>query len=130
MTTCKVKQLRAILVYSSRPSGTNTWLITIPISAIRYSEIPQDQKSISLGALMNHRLEHGIECVLNGEITHLIWSIYRDQGNDTQRVTNPSSHNTLIDQCYLNYHWSQINGHSYSNSLGMVTIRATRPIVQ
>ena len=36
---------------------------------------------------------------------------------------------TLVDRCYLNYHWSQLIGHSYSNSLGMVTIRATRPIV-
>ena len=86
-------------------------------------------KYISPEALINHRLERGIECVLHGEITRFSQSIYRDQGNDTQELMNPSSQNTLVEQCYLNYHWSQLIGHSYSNSLGMVTIRATRPIV-
>ena len=35
----------------------------------------------------------------------------------------------LVNWCYLNYYWSQLVGHSYSNSLGMVTIRATRSVV-
>ena len=129
MTSCKVKELSAILVHSSRPMGTNTRLITIPISSILCIEIPEDWKSISLGALINHGLERGIECVLHGEITHLSRSIYRDQRNDTQGVTNPLSQNMLVDRCYRNYHWNQLISHSYSNSLGMVTIRATRPIV-
>ena len=110
MTSCKVKELSAILVHSSRPMGTNTCLITIPISSSRCIEIPQDEKSISPGALINHRLESGIKCILHG-------------------VMYPSSHNMLVDRCYLIYHWSQLIGHCYSNSLGMVTITATRPIV-
>ena len=129
MTSCKVKELSAILVHSSRPMGTNTHLITIPISSSRCTEIPQDEKCISPGALINHRFEHGIECVLHGEITRLSRSINRDQGNDTQGVTNLSSLNTPVDRCYLNYHWGQLMRHSYSNSLGVVTIRATRPRV-
>ena len=110
--------------------GTNTCLITTPISSTRCIEIPQDQKSISPGALINHRLERGIECVLHGEITRLSRSICRDQGNDTQGLMNPQSHNyTLIDGSYLDYHGSQLIGHSFSNSLVVLTIRATRPIV-
>ena len=112
MTSCKVKELSAILVHSSRPMGTNICLVTIPISSSRCIEIPQDEKSILLGTLINHRLERGIECVLHGEITRFSQSIYRNQGNNTQGMTNPSSHNTLLDRCYLNYHWSQLIGHS------------------
>ena len=52
--------------------------------------------SISPVALINHRLERGIECVLHGEITRLSRSICRDQGNDIQGVTNPLSHKTLL----------------------------------
>ena len=40
MTSCKVKELGAIQVHSSRPMGTNTCLITIPISSSRCTEIP------------------------------------------------------------------------------------------
>ena len=40
-----------------------------------------------------------------------------------------SSFLSLVDRCYLICNWSQLIGHSYSNSLGMVTVRATRPIV-
>ena len=75
------------------------------------------------------RLDRGVECVLHSEIICLSRSIYRNQGNDTQGVTNPPSHNMLIDRCYLNYHGSQFVEHGYSNSLGMETIRATRPLV-
>ena len=103
MTPCKVKELSAILVHTSRPTGANTCLVTIP-SSNPCIDIPQDEKSILPEALINPRLESGIKCVLHGEITHLIRIIYRDQGNDTQGVMNPSSHNTLIDRCYLNYH--------------------------
>ena len=38
-----------------------------------------------------------MECVLHGEITCLSRSINRDQGNDTQGVTNPKSHNTVTN---------------------------------
>ena len=84
MTSYKVKELSAILVHIYTPMGTNTQLITIPISSSRCIEIPQDQKTISHGALINHRLERGIECVLHGEITRLSRSKHRNQGNDTQ----------------------------------------------
>ena len=109
--------------------GTNTSLITIPTSSSRCTDIPQDDKNILPGALINYRLDRGKECILHGEITLLIRSICRDQGDDNQGTMNPSSHNTVVDRCYRNYHWSQLIGHSYSNSLGMVIIRATRPIV-
>jgi len=63
------------------------------------------------------------------EITRISQSIYREQGNDTQGVMNPQSHNMLIDWCYLNYHKTQHIEHSYSNSVGMETIRETRSVV-
>jgi len=118
-----------MLVHIFRPMGTNTYLIAILISYSRCIEIPQDWKIISPGSLINHRLECGIECVLHGEISRLSLSINRVQGNDPQGVTNLSSHNMLIDRCYLNYQWSQLIEYSYSIYLGMVTTRATRPTV-
>ena len=99
------------------------------MSASQCIEIPQNRKSISFGALINHGLERGIEYLLHSEITRLCQSIYRDQEIDTQGLTNPQSHNTLIDRYYLNYYGSQLIGHMYRNSLGMVTIRVTSPIV-
>ena len=72
--------------------------------------------------MINHNLECVIECVLHGVITCLSQSRKREQGNDTQGVTNPLSHNTLVDQYYLIYHCCQLIGHSCSNFLVMVTI--------
>ena len=48
---------------------------------------------------------------------------------ETREMTNPQSHNVLVDQCYLNYHGSQLIVHGYGNPLGMETIRATRLVV-
>ena len=40
-----------------------------------------------------------------------VWQVYGTRCT-TKRVTNPSSHNVLVDRCSLNYHWSQFIGHS------------------
>ena len=89
MTSCKVKELSAILVQSPRPMGINARLITIPISSSRCIQIPPRLQEYLAGELINHRLERGMECVLLGEITRLSRSIDRDQGSDTQGMTNP-----------------------------------------
>ena len=128
MTSRKIKEIRAILVHSSRPMWTKACIITIVISSSRGIEIPKDEKSILPGALVIHRFECGIECVLHCKITRLSQTRNTDQGNDTQGVMNPLSH-TLVYWCYLNYHWSQVIGHSDSNSWAMVTIRVTRSIL-
>ena len=39
-------------------------------------------------------------------------------------MTNPQSHNTLVDRCYLNYHWSQLAG-AVSNKLTPIIIEVT-----
>ena len=72
MTSCKVKEFSAILVHSSRPMVTNTHLITFPFISSQCIEIPQYEKSVSPGALFNHRLERGIEGVIHAVITRLI----------------------------------------------------------
>ena len=74
-----------------------TRLITILISSSRCIEIPQDKKSISPGALINHRLERGIECVLHGENTRLSLSMCRNQAVRVRvRVR--------VTPCFSSYH--------------------------